>query len=89
VRQRARERAARPQSVATVRETDEPPRYDPGEPDDLLAEVVAWQPVVLAAPRRCARTGRELRPGERAYVGLGEHGPLGVYLAESALDRPA
>jgi hypothetical protein len=44
---------------------------------------------VLAAPRRCARTGRELRPGERAYLGLGDSGPLGIYVAESAIDQPA
>jgi hypothetical protein len=62
--------------------TDAPP--EPAARDSL-AEVVAWQPVVLAAPRRCARTGRELRSGERAYLGLGDHGPLGIYVAESAL----
>jgi hypothetical protein len=77
IRERARERRA-----AEARATDaapEPPASDP------LEEVVAWQPVVLAAPRRCARTGRELRSGERAYLGLGDHGPLGIYVAESAL----
>ena len=33
--------------------------------------------------------GRELRPGERAYLGLGDTGPLGIYVAESAIERPA
>jgi hypothetical protein len=60
-----------------------------GTEADPLASVVAWQPVVLAAERRCARTGRTLRPGERAYLGLGDTGPLGVYVAEDALDAPA
>lgn len=84
VRERARERAAgartaaQPESVAPVVAAEDP-----------LARVVAWQPVVLAAPRRCARTGRELRPGERAYLGLGDSGPLGIYVAESAIDKPA
>ena len=84
VRERARERAAEAR-VATP-----PPHASPVVPaDDPLARVVAWQPVVLAAPRRCARTGRELRPGERAYLGLGDTGPLGIYVAESAIDQPA
>jgi hypothetical protein len=77
VRERARARAA-----AAAPEPAPPSLAD----DDPLGRVVAWQPVVLAAPRRCARTGRELRPGERAYLGLGESGPLGVFVAESALD---
>lgn len=78
VRERARERAT---SAA-------PFEPAPASSADPLARVVAWQPVVLAAPRRCARTGRDLRPGERAYLGLGDAGPLGVYIAEGALDQP-
>jgi len=94
VRDRARERAREAEHVAAigVREVENPP---PRPPDasptrpDPLARVVAWQPVVLAAPRRCARTDRELRAGERAYLGLGDSGPLGVYIAADALDTPA
>jgi hypothetical protein len=74
VRDRARERASERAAAA--------------EPD-ALARVVAWQPVVLAAARPCARTGRTLRPGERAFLGLGDSGPLGVYVAEDALDTSA
>ncbi|MEN8162081.1 MAG: hypothetical protein ABFS41_18570, partial [Myxococcota bacterium] len=91
VRDRARERAQERAATEGVRETEETPEYrsaaDVAEPD-ALARVVAWQPVVLAAERRCARTGRTLRPGERAYLGLGDAGPLGVYVAEDALDAP-
>jgi hypothetical protein len=88
VRDRAKERAQ--ERAAGVR-SEEPPAY--GAPSDTaeadpLSRVVAWQPVVLAAERRCARTGRTLRPGERAYLGLGDSGPLGVYVAEDALDAP-
>jgi hypothetical protein len=83
VRERARERAAE------ARTATPPPAAPFAAVEDPLAHVVAWQPVVLAAPRRCARTGRELRPGERAYLGLGDGGPLGIYVAESAIDRPA
>jgi hypothetical protein len=93
VRERARSRAQERAASEGVRETEEAPRYEaappPSAPEDPLARVVAWQPVVLAAPRRCARTGRELRPGERAYLGLGDTGPLGVYIAADALDTPA
>jgi hypothetical protein len=80
VRERAHERAdAQARAAAAA----------PAPGADPLARVVAWQPVVLAAPRPCARSGRELRPGERAYLGIGDAGPLGVYVAESALDQPA
>lgn len=92
VRERARARAQERVAAEGVRETEEAPEYaaaPPPTPEDPLARVVAWQPVVLAAPRRCARTGRELRPGERAYLGLGDAGPLGVYIAADALDTPA
>ena len=91
VRDRAKERAQERASAEGVRSED-PPVYqspaDSPEPDPL-SQVVAWQPVVLAAERRCARTGRPLRPGERAYLGLGDSGPLGVYVSEDALDVPA
>jgi hypothetical protein len=89
---KARGREAPRAAASGVRESEEPPRHEtkaPPRPADPLAQVVAWQAVVLAAPRRCARTGRELRPGERAYLGLGESGPLGVYIAADALDAPA
>src|SRR5262245_53202449 len=87
IRDRARERRVFEEARATAQEEGhaEPPPAVPAPAADPLANVVAWQPVVLAAARRCARTGRELRPGERAYLGLGDHGPLGVYVAESAL----
>ena len=89
VRERARARAAEARTAGTVQEPERSPAHGAPVNDDPLARVVAWQPVVLAAPRRCARTGRELRPGERAYLGIGDTGPLGIYVAESAVDKPA
>jgi hypothetical protein len=89
VRERARERAAEARTAAEREVAPAAPPAPAAAGEDALARVVAWQPVVLAAPRRCARTGRELRPGERAYLGLGDTGPLGVYVAESALDVSA
>ena len=88
VRDRAQARAAEARTGAVVQESDRAPTYGPPKSEDPLAHVVAWQPVVLAAPRPCARTGRELRPGERAYLGLGDTGPLGIYVAGSAIERP-
>jgi hypothetical protein len=90
VRERSRVRAQERAPTDQVAEMEDPPRYAAGAPvpADPLARVVAWQPVVLAAPRRCARTGRELRAGENAYLGLGDAGPLGVYIAADALDTP-
>jgi hypothetical protein len=89
VRERARERAEDARAAAATPVAAAVPAAPAAAADDPLARVVAWQPVVLAAVRRCARTGRELRPGERAYLGLGDTGPVGVYVAESALDQPA
>jgi len=88
VRERARARAeeARAASAATALPAN---TAHAAPSDDPLAHVVAWQPVVLAVPRRCARSGRELRPGDRAYLGLGDTGPLGIYVAESAIDTTA
>ena len=91
VRERARVRAeeARAAAAAEARPAPVAGTTPAAGSNDPLGHVVAWQPVVLAALRRCARTGRELRPGERAYLGLGDTGPLGVYVAESGIDRPA
>ncbi len=37
---------------------------------DPLADVFAFQDVTLAQPARCVKCGRELRPGEKAHLGL-------------------
>ena len=89
VRERARVRAEEARAAAASAPLPPATPAAAAAADTALGRVVAWQPVVLAAPRRCARTGRELRPGERAYLGLGDTGPLGVYVAESAIDVPA
>jgi len=86
VRERARSRSQEARTESAAPPSPQPPA---AAADAVLGRVVAWQPVVLAAARRCLRTGRELRPGERAYLGIGESGPLGVYVAESAIDVPA
>jgi len=52
---------------------------------EVFPQVVAWQPVVLNQAARCARSGRALRPGERAYLGLTAEGPSELFLSEEAL----
>jgi hypothetical protein len=97
-RERLREtraaRAARAEEAAEPR-TDRPepaPRSAPQRPEPPAAgapsfpDVVAWQPVVLNAPRRCARTGRPLAAGDDAWVGLTERGPSGVFVSREGLD---
>ncbi len=70
----------------------EPPRAagpDPSRSDRparRFPEVLAWQPVVLNAPGRCAFTGRALAPGEEAYMGLTATGPSGRFLSREGLD---
>ena len=48
--------------------------------------VMAWQPVVLNPAARCARTGRRLAPGSRAWLGVAAHGPTRLLLAEDVLE---
>jgi hypothetical protein len=37
---------------------------------DPLADVFAFQDVTLAQPAQCVKCGKELRPGEKAHLGL-------------------
>ncbi|MDJ0786626.1 MAG: hypothetical protein QNK05_07435 [Myxococcota bacterium] len=52
-----------------------------------FADVVAWQPVILNAPQRCARTGQSIRPGEEGFMGITAQGFGGVYLSREGLDE--
>lgn len=88
-RERARGRGEAPREAA-----DRPGSPGPGDaavpdtgaPESLdLSEVVAWQPVVLNVEQRCVRTGRSLRPGEDAYLGLTPRGFSGHYLSREGL----
>lgn len=42
---------------------------------DPLADVYAFQPVTLAQPATCAKCRKDLRPGERAHLGLTDTPP--------------
>jgi antitoxin component of RelBE/YafQ-DinJ toxin-antitoxin module len=100
VRFRQRQRARDAARESSAGESAEPEPRRPAAPAvedaavsevDLAArfpEVIAWQPVVLNAARRCARTGQEIAAGERAFLGLGEAGPTGVLVRSLESDLP-
>ncbi len=54
---------------------------------ESFREVLAWQRVLLNSTQRCAATGRELEPGEEAYVGITEQGLSGHYLSREAMEQ--
>jgi hypothetical protein len=80
---RRRREARRPDALA---EDEAAPG---GEQAQALARafpgVLAWQPVVLNASGRCARTGRTLAAGDRAWLGVGAQGPTRLLLAHEVL----
>jgi hypothetical protein len=65
------------------------PETSRGEPPRTLARafpsVRAWQPVVLNAPGRCARTGQTLAVGDRAWLGVDAQGSTRLLLAHEVL----
>jgi hypothetical protein len=62
-----------------------PERPAAPEPLDFSA-VLAWQPVILNAPQRCARTGRFIPAGEEAFLGTSAGGFSGHFLSREGLD---
>lgn len=55
------------------------PAPEPPDPADFPG-IVGWQPLIVHATRRCAGCRRELKRGERAFVGLRESGPSASWL---------
>ncbi len=64
----------------------------PSEPDPADVErqefpqVLGWHPLVLNGEQRCADCGRDLRRGDRGYLGLGDGGGTGIYLCSECLE---
>jgi len=50
-----------------------------------FSEVMGWQPLILNAEQHCADCGRELRRGERGYLGMRAEGQSRTYLCRSCL----
>jgi hypothetical protein len=82
-RYRARREARRERAAAPEAGSATPPAAEAEPPADPFARVAAWQAVVIHSPQRCAKTGRTLAAGERAYLGVGTTPPL--FVAEDAL----
>ncbi len=54
---------------------------------DGLKGVVAWQSVVMHVASICASCGKELRPGARAQLGLGETPARRVFVCATCAPR--
>ncbi len=67
----------------------EAPSAEP-DPADLdrqeFPQVLGWHPLVLNGEQRCADCGRDLRRGDRGFLGLGDSGGTGIYLCSECLD---
>ncbi|MFI5306200.1 MAG: hypothetical protein ACHQ53_02545 [Polyangiales bacterium] len=65
VAQTARQRDDRPRSSRGAK------RAEGASGDDALAQPYAWNEVVLNRPAHCARCGRSMTRGTKAYLGMG------------------
>ncbi len=54
---------------------------------DALADVVAFQPVVIAMETDCARCGRLLQPGDDAALGIGSDPQQRLFVCEACLPK--
>ncbi|MAE93686.1 MAG: hypothetical protein CL910_03415 [Deltaproteobacteria bacterium] len=88
-RDRAARRAAEEEAEAAASHGTEHTRRPAPDPEPARAadfgDVVAWQPVVLNTPQRCAATGETIPAGAKAYMGIGSSGFTGLYVGEGAL----
>lgn len=52
----------------------------------VLRQIIGWQPIRCARTTRCWATGRDLQPGDNAWVGVRDDGRPGPFVAEHALE---
>lgn len=52
----------------------------------ILKQIVAWQPIRCNRPGRCWASGRDLSPGDEAWLGVREDGRPGPCVARDELD---
>lgn len=76
--------AAEPAEPARAAGEAAPGETAAGRPS--FPDVLAWQPVVLHAPQRCAVTGRELAAGQEAYMGMTARGVSGRFLSREGFE---
>ncbi len=65
----------------------EPDQARAPEPDPDLAEVDAWNPVVLNREASCASCGAALKRGQQAYAGMGGPEARRLWLCSDCLGR--
>ncbi len=71
-----RDRAAAPEERAAPDVSDRP----------AFADVLGWQPLVLNRAQDCADCRRALVRGDRAFLGLTQHGVSGTVLCRACMD---
>lgn len=54
---------------------------------DPLADVVAYQPVVVAAKTQCARCSAQLEPGEQAQMGVTSRPGAPVFVCDGCMPK--
>ncbi len=65
------------------------PQDDASEPPPEFPDVVGWQPLILNGVQACADCGRELRRGDRAFVGMAAGGPSSTWLCRECVQARA
>ncbi|MEN8183552.1 MAG: hypothetical protein ABFS46_13570, partial [Myxococcota bacterium] len=82
---RSRERARSPEPRGEAFEPGASESATP-EPETFeFPEVLGWQPLVLNSAQSCARCGRSLARGDRAFLGLATGGPGNTWLCRECV----
>lgn len=77
----------RPARHGRPREASHPPQASDPTPAAPLAGVIGFQPLVLAQATVCALSGRTLRAGEQAYLGVRSGSGPPLIVAPECLPR--
>ncbi len=70
-------------------QAQEVPREEAEKAPSDFPDVVGWQPLILNGAQTCADCGRELRRGDRAFVGMTASGPSPTWLCRACLQAHA
>jgi len=71
--------------VMTRRVRDQLPGVAPHAAPPDLSTVYAWQDITLNLAAPCGRCGRDLAPGDRAYLGLSDARDMRVFICPTCL----
>lgn len=84
--QESREEQAPPESSVTAAQPE--PASAAPVADDVMAGIMGFQPLKLAAKTTCSRCGRAMRVGEEAYLGVREGPGPRVLIGAECLPNP-